>query len=186
MKKYCSIEPSFPNEAFLVTIFVMDDEYRQGVITLPKIYTHPKTAGDDIQIYIDTANLKTLIVPEDAVMLYLKLEKLYPLHRKFWRKPTIHYNHWERLKLFSSVGLNPQFYKVLVVPTFINGPKQTLEAVLPFIGKGEKTIKNFMMNSDQVVDQSAKYAAIYTCTKTMNFNWKTDNITEVIPSEGIN
>jgi hypothetical protein len=186
MKKYCYFETNFPTEAFLVTIFVMADDYLQGVITLPKIYTDPKIAGDDIQLHIETANLETLRVPEDAVVTYLKFERLYPLQRKFWRKPTIHYTQWERIKLFSPVVLNPQFYKVLVVPTFIDSSKQTLEAVLPFIGEEEKTIKNFMLNSDQVVDQSAKFAAIYTCTKAMHFNWKTGDITEVIPSKGIN
>ncbi len=186
MKKYCYIEPNFPTEAFLVMIFIMSGDYLQNVITLPQIYTDPEAAGKDVQEYIDIADVKTLKVPEESLVIYLRLEKLYLLQKKFWRKPTIHYDPVERIKLFSSVGLNPQFYKVLVVPTFIDGSKQILEAVLPFVGDGKKTLENFMMNSDQIVDTRAKYAAIYSCTKLMRFNWKTGDITEIIPSEGLN
>lgn len=185
MRKYCYLEPKFPKEAFIVSLFVMKDG-PQGMVTISFLFTETKYACEVVEETLKAAEIKNFDVPELAVMTYLKFDSLVPLKREYWAKPTMHYDGWERNGLFTKMLAHPHLYSTLVVPTYIDGKDQELQAVLPMKVVSDKTIENFMMSSDQIVDERSKYAAIYTFDHRMKFNWKTGEISDVTPDKFLN
>lgn len=177
MKNFCYLEPEFPKEAVLLSLFILEEQ-PLSIITLQGLFDSPVAAGEEAQNQI--AHLHTLAVeiPEDCMLTSIQFEKLVPLKEAYWQAPSISLDIWKRNQSFAKMAVNPMLYQVLVVATFIDESEQELAAVLPMLNADEKTIENFMMMSDQVVDQKAKYAALYTVQKVMRFNWQTYEISE--------
>lgn len=158
----------------------------QGLVTMSTLFTDPKNACEIVEGTLKAAEIKNVDVPELSVLTYLKFDSLVPLKKKYWTKPSMHYDSWDKNSLFTKMLAHPHLYSTLVVPTYIDGKEQELQAVLPMKVVSDKTIENFMQTSDQVVDERAKYAAMYSYGRQKRFNWKTGEITEVIPDDVTN
>lgn len=156
------------------------------MITLSQLFTDKKQAIKIIKGTIKGAGVTTIDIPYESILTYLTFESLIPLKKEYWENPTMKYDSWERNHLFMKMALHPQLYKILVVPVYIDEKDQALDAVLPMQRVTDKIIENFMMSSDQIVDERSKYAAIYTFDHRMKFDWKTGEITEVIHDGGRN
>lgn len=189
MKKYCYLDPKFPKEAFLLYIFLFHkvQEKPIGLIPFDGIYKSPDEAADAVPPVVEKAAMDTSYIHPDGVLVPIRFHSHYPLRKEFWVEPTMKYEGFDRSLLFMPVIRSPELYHVLVVPQFIKGKKTIFNPALPLKNINDtKTIENFMLTSDLVVDGRAKYAAIYSLGKSLRFNWETRKISEVIPYEGIN
>jgi hypothetical protein len=179
---YCSLEPIFPNKAFMLFLFILHQDQLIGIVPLDSIYETPEAASEGVSETIkqfETTMGKEIIIPEECLLIPLNRNSLYPLRKGFWDKPTITYSTHMRMKTFAPVIDHPTFYSLLVTPYAFDDKfnKWYLHAALPLIDPTDKAaIERFMLNSDHVVEPRAKHAAFYTLGKKLRFNWQTKEI----------
>ena len=178
---YCSLEPIFPERAFMLFLLVLHKDQLLGIVPVDSIYTTPDNASlgvEDTVKQFETMD-QEITIPKECLLIPLQRESLYPLRKEFWTKPQLTYNSQLRMKTFSGFYEHPTFYSLLVTPFALDDKTNTwyLHAALPLIDKKETTlIERFMKTSDHVVEPRAKYAALYSTDQKLRFNWATGEI----------
>ncbi len=180
-KDYCSLTPEFPKKAFMLFLFILQEDNVLGSVPMESIYTTPKNAAYGVGQAMSHFNSldKTITVPEECLLIPLSLNSLYPLKKGFWKKPEIKYDSQIRMKTFTKVLEYPEFFSLLVTPFSYeqDSNKWYLNATIPLPATNNSSIiEQFMLKSDQVVESKAKYAAIYNIEGKLRFNWQTNEM----------
>ncbi|MBI4097210.1 MAG: hypothetical protein HY428_02225 [Candidatus Levybacteria bacterium] len=177
--EYCTLAPDYPSAAYMIFLNPIKgarvlDPYPMTFVyrSLDEVIKILREAVSEIRISGE------LTILQHVILLPLRFATLYPLRREFWQSPTHHYDSLDRLRTFKPLAKTPQFYKLLVTPTFLDDTgKWHLNATLPlYLSMNENIIEQFMFHSDQSVDERAKYAAIYTFGKPIQYNWETKKV----------
>ncbi len=180
---YCSLEPDFPQEAYLLFLFILHEGESVGMVPLDAIYRTPEDAADAVDDVIEQlGQSEHITIPEEALIMRVTLTTLFPMKQEFWKKPSLSYDQHARVKAFSPVARHPEFYSLLVTPFAYDDAISSwfFNATLPFLYNGQTDIvEQFMQTSDQVVEPRAKHSAIYQIEEKNRFNWKTKEITPV-------
>lgn len=188
-EEYCSIAPDFPKDGFIIILllFNIEDNKVMGILPLSSIFTHPDQVENTVMDLLQNGKNKELTVLTNAILIPIKFHSLYPLERKYWENPTIHFDTWDRVKLFIPVLEQPAFYHLLVTPSSIEKEQTILHATLPLTNPDDtETIKKFMLTSDLPVDERANSAAIYSLGNSIKFNWQTKEVEKIEKNSGSN
>lgn len=184
-KQYCYLEPIFPKEGFVVLVFIFKDDTIIGLEALSKLFLSPYEASEQIKKEIiqmvDSKEEITATIAPDGVIIPVHFLSLYPLRREYWENPVVHYDIVDRTRLFNEVMKATTEYQLLVTPQYVDEEGiQFLDVAFPFDDiETMKSVEMFMRTSDQVVDQRAKSAAIYTFGKKQKFNWMSGIVKDV-------
>jgi hypothetical protein len=175
---YCSLEPDFPKEAFIVFLFVMHEGQQVGLVPLDGIYETTDTAADAVEtVLAQLSETQHITVAEEALIIPITRHTLFDMQRGFWTKPTFSYDQHMRVRAFSPVAHYPEMYSLLVTPYVYDDKTKLwhLSATVPFATKDDTTgfIEQFMFTSDQIVEPLAKHSAVYRMGEKMQFNWRT-------------
>jgi hypothetical protein len=179
-KKYCTKEFSYPIKAF-TAYFYMIEENTSLFYPTTRIYTSISEIASEAKFIEEMLPPEqNMILSDSAVVVPLNLERLYPMKESFWQKPSIHYDHNHRLKLFMKAMDNLSFYKLVVTPIKSQNKTVFIGAVPIFSHATDKIIETFMMYSDFPVDETSKYAAIYEFGKPISYNIRTGETKELV------
>lgn len=175
---YCSLEPTFPDQAYLVFLFVLHQGQQVGLVPLDGIYKSTELAAKAVETVLSQlSQTQNITVAEEALIIPIAKEQLFKMRRDFWTTPTFTYDQHMRVRAFSPVAHYPEMYSLLVTPYVYDDTTNEwhLSATLPFATKDKANdiIEQFMFNSDQIVEPRAKHAAIYRMGEKMQFNWRT-------------
>lgn len=179
-RAYCSVVYSFPENALLLFLLIHDHKKLTILYPIGPIYNSIQDILSDSRYFGNiTSGEDGLSLSEEALILPIKLEKLYPLEKRFWLTPQINYSHLDRLELFSRVASNHSFFKLIVTP-LTYGKKTLFMSAFPYYTTAnDKIVETFMLTSNFPVDQKAKFAAIYNFEKGVHLNWHTGIISEL-------
>jgi hypothetical protein len=182
----CSIEPIFPQKAYIIFLFILHEGQSVGMIPLESIYTTPVGASDAVhQLLNQLGPTEHVTVTEESLLIPVTFNSLFPMRPDFWTKPTLKYTQQLRVQSFAPITEYPAIYSLLVTPYLYEENENVwhLNATLPFIHndsvKTHALLEQFMLTSDQVVESKAKYSAIYTLGDKKQFNWKTGKIKKI-------
>lgn len=170
---YCTKSFAFPLKAYTAYFYLLEGNINLYYPTT-KIYTSITeiiTEAKFIEQMLPTD--QDLVIKESAIVIPLNLDRLYPLKEVFWQKPTIHYDHGHRLRLFMKALDYLSFYKLVVTPITANNMTIYVGALPILTHAPDKTIETFMLHSDFPVDETSKFAAIYEFGKPLNLNLNT-------------
>ncbi len=174
--EFCSLEPDFPKEAFITFLLLSENYNMLGMYPMPSIYRTFDDVTYSMQKTVHEANKKgDFSINDICILIPISFAVQYPLRREFWTKPAMHFGDNERIKIFTPVALHPEFYRLLITPTYFdNNGIWHLHATLPLhLSTNFSAIEQFMLLSDQPVDERAKYAAVYNLGHAIRYNWKT-------------
>jgi|SRR3990167_9364055 len=180
--EYCTLTPDYPNTAYMIFLNPIKGARVFDPYPMTFIYRSLDEVSQVVQEAVkEIQNLGELSVLQHVMLLPLRFVSHYPLRREFWQNPSHHYDSLDRLRTFQPLAKTPQFYKLLVTPTFLDDyGKWHLNATLPlYLSMNESVIEQFMYHSDQSVDERAKCAAIYTFGKPMQYNWETQKVADI-------
>lgn len=186
--KYCSITPSFPKNAWMITIFILSVTEEKVIGTYP--LTNLSISFEEISLDIKQLteyNKKEnkIKVGEFVSILPVAFESLYPLRKEFWGNPSSHFDADDRIRLLREAATQPIFYKLLVTPNILNNI-WVYSAALPFfISSNNSLIEKFMLTSDWPVTPLAKYAAIYSLGEPKKYNWITKEVSNLLNNKKI-
>ena len=175
---YCSLEPVFPEEAYVVFLFVMHEGQQVGLVPLDGIYQSTEKAAKAVEsILSQISETQHITVAEEALIIPVFKTGLFAMRRDFWTTPSYAYDQHMRVRSFSQVAHYPEMYSLLVTPyVYDDAAKEWhLSATLPFVTNDDANtiIEQFMFSSDQIVEPRAKFSAIYRMGEKMQFNWRT-------------
>lgn len=172
--QYCSKNYPYPVKAFTTFFYVLNDSSMLYYPTT-RIYTSINDiAGEGDFVENTFPDRENMALSDTAIALPLDLERLYPLKKDFWAKPTLHYDHLHRLKLFMKMLEQSDFYRLVVTPIKNSGEISYVGALPIMSNTPDSVIEQFMMTSDFPVEETAKFAAIYKVGKPMTINWRTN------------
>jgi hypothetical protein len=179
-KHFCSKSFAYPLKAYTAYFYILEENISLYYPTT-KIYT-------SITEIINEAKLieqilpsdQDLVIKESAIIVPLNLQRLYPLKEIFWQKPTIHYDHGHRLRLFMKALDYLSFYNLVVTPITSNSNTFFVGALPILTHAPDKTIENFMLYSDFPVDETSKFAAIYEFGKPLTLNLDTGEAKDMV------
>lgn len=174
---YCSLDPVFPEKAYLVFLFVIHEEQHIGLVPLDGIYETTEAAAAAVEtILSQLSKTQHVTVAEEALIIPIIKSDLFHMRRGFWTTPSFEYDQHMRVRAFAPVAHYPEMYSLLVTPYFYDEPANQwhLSATFPFATKNNanQIIEQFMYTSDQIVEPRAKYSAIYRLGEKMQFNWQ--------------
>jgi hypothetical protein len=179
-KKYCTKSYPYPLKALITYFYMLEDRVNLFYPTT-KIYTSITEINEEARfIHEMLPEDDSITLMETAIVIPLNLERLYPLRETFWQKPTIHYDHGHRLRLFMQALDNLSFYKLVVTPITSNNKTIFVGAIPIFAHAPDRAIETFMLNSDFPVDESSKFAAIYEFGEPLNLNLKTGTASSLV------
>jgi hypothetical protein len=185
-QEYCTLEPDFPESAYILFLFILHEGQRVGIVPLDAIYPTPDAASQAAHQVIDQlGETNHITVPEESLLIPITFQSLFTMKQGFWTKPTLSYDQQMRVRAFTPVLEHPTLYYLLVTPFVYDDSMHTwhLSATLPLLYTNPTaTIENFMFASDQVVEPRAKFSAIYTIGDKLRFNWKTKDIKKITQS----
>lgn len=175
---YCSLEPEFPQKAFIVFLFVMHEGQQIGLVPLDGVYETTEIASRAVDtILSQLSQTRNITVAEEALIIPIEKYDVFTMRKDFWTTPSFTYDQHMRVRAFSQVAHYPEMYSLLVTPyVYDDATRQWhLSATLPFVNKSDlnTVIEQFMFTSDQIVEPRAKYSAIYRLGEKMQFNWQT-------------
>lgn len=177
--EFCTLTPDFPEEAFMVFLKPIKgarplDPYPMAFIyrTLDEVNEVVTEAVQEIK---ESAEFN---VQQHALLLPVRFESLFEMRREFWQSTSHHYDSLDRLHTFQPVARTPQFFKLLVTPTYLDeSGKWHLNATLPLYHPySTAVIEKFMFNADQSVDERARYSAVYSFGESSHYNWETQEV----------
>ncbi|MBI4067163.1 hypothetical protein HY407_02175 [Candidatus Gottesmanbacteria bacterium] len=169
----------FPIEAYMNYVFYSHGEDIVMLYPFENVYPTITALQDSMQDYAtewDEEKANGMEIAEVSIVVPISFAKLYPLRAEFWNNPDLHFEDLDRFRGFWKAASKPEFYKMLVTPTW-NGKKLSYHAAIAlYITATNREIDNFMLYSDFPVDERAKYAAVYTFGHPLRFNWKTGEV----------
>jgi len=175
--KYCSLDPDFPEHAFICTLILNKENKIRAPFFLNQVYTNLKELGTEInKISSELVSKPGWQVEENALITEITFVKLYPLKREYWGKPLLDYTFESRDQNLEAALLKPEMHFLLVTPSlFIEKDKSWyLTAPIAFLkSASDKTIEKFMLTSNWPVEERAKSAAIYHFSHDLLYNWQT-------------
>lgn len=177
-KDYCSKEPYFPQQAFIVYLFYGEEE-RLLLFPVSQVFPEIEIIQEPVLEVVEYFKKKEIHVPEHCIIMPIKFLKKVPLKRKYWRGHHEEYTEEERFHLFLQLLDKPELHELLVTPgEYIEELDFfKLNAALPLKSSSpDSMIESFMQHSDYVVDERAKSAAVYTVDQPMRYNWITKKI----------
>lgn len=181
--EYCSLEPVFPKEAYILFLFVLHKDQAIGLVPLDGIYETVEEAADATHdVLQQLGETEHITVPEECLLVPITLHSLFPMKRGYWSKPTLSYDQQLRVKAFSNVADCPSLYNLLVTPYLYDEMNDIwhLNATIPLVGdEHTNIIERFMKNSDQIVEPRAKYSAVYSLGDKLQFNWQTKEVKSI-------
>lgn len=179
-KTYCCVTHHFPDRALVLFLLIHDHEKLTFLYPVGPIYNSIADIISDGRYFGSlTSGQDGLRLSQDALILPVRLEKLYPLEKRFWMAPQLNYSQLDRLDLISKAAANYSFFKLVVTP-FTPGKKTLfMSAFTYYVNSSEKIIETFMLKSNFPVDPKAKYAAIYKFEKGMHLNWTTGAVSQL-------
>lgn len=172
-KKYCYLEPEFPDEGFLALVLVANKEEKKLLTPMKPLFGSTQEAINyvtDQEKYFKKIGYKIL-----GLILYgLKIKNKIPLVKDYWEKSVGKIGEVEVARAFMKFMKNPRLYQVLVVP---RGAGFTV--AYPFyVSDDTKVIEDFMYLSKEVVDMRAKSAMMYTIETSFGVNWEDKKLRE--------
>lgn len=182
-KDSSSLTPEFPKKAFLLFLFILQEDKVLSTIPMESIYTTPRNAAKAVLELIQNLRYSdtTITIPEESLLLPLNYRSVVKLKKGYLNEPKFSYDSQNRLNMFNKVLNYPGLYSLLVTPFSYddNLNKWHFNATLPILSHIKRTrVEGFMHKSNQKVEPRAKYAAIYQIEKKLRFNWQTCKIKE--------
>lgn len=199
-KKYCYLEPDFPDKAFMVLLFLEDYLTKEAKMLFPldSLYQSLAEASESIANLADDFKPgkdkkgNDLIVGSTALVLPISFSSFFPLKKKYWRDLGASKNTKvlsrsrteidDRFHAFIKATENPRLYILLVTPAYFEDEenKWYFSSSYPFnISVSDQEIEKFMCLSSQSVDERAKNAAIYSFGSLMKFDWISGEVSEI-------
>ena len=187
-ERYCYLTPDFPKNALIVAVFfatkVMPELMVTPLSTVSKdIKEAIKSIEEFAEIVKTSKNEEIKQVQEiidTAMLIPITFVKLYPLKKEYWTKCEINKDLKERIFAFLPVLNNFPAYKLLVVPFGHVDKKWEFDAAYPFsMFDDDEELEKFIYGSNQQVDITAKYAAIYSFGIAKRLNWKTGEVSVI-------
>ena len=170
-KKYCYRDIEFP-KAGLAIMVVFDDGEMKMPYPVKELFTRDKDV-DLFFLEIKKQGIERKWKLLDSIfVLPLIFEKKFLLKRKYWRKSTVQFTLTDKIQAFFNVFENPDFYKMLVLDmkTLRDGEELLYPAIPIPYGATDSDIEKIIMNLSAVVEETVKYAAIYTIGKPYKRN----------------
>ena len=179
-KKYCYLMPDFPKEGFvMIPIFIVGTKF--NIFPSNKIATNLTEVSNYMKDFVKETRKRfdDLEISENCAVFQIKFKSLFPLKRKYWENPHVEYGYIEKRHLFLELSMKPTVHELVVTPYSYDAKKNfwELSATLPIkLGTKYKTIDQFMLSSDAVVDERASHAAIYSVGEGLRVNWKNNKV----------
>lgn len=176
-QRFCYRTPKFPRHGFIGNMLFKGKVAATATFSISTVYTSTS------EFCLDMIRLTKSWTPEvrdyisdTALLIPLVFLKKIPLKKEFWENPTIETPMAERQRHFSKAIQYYTFYNVLCTPhRFTRGYTQ-LSAAFPFLKDcSNKIIDQFMYSSHFPVHEAANAAALYSCLRPYEINWKTNN-----------
>lgn len=162
-------------KAYLVYFTIFDPSGISLKYPIGPVFTSTREIAYQSQIFRSIIS-RTWEVDEQITIVPLFFKRLYPLRMEFWKKPTIHYDDLQRVHLFESALLNYGLYKLIVTPFLYQKQTIFLSAIPMYTSATDYDIERFMTLSDFPLEESAKYAAIYTFGKPQTLDRREEDI----------
>ncbi|MBP9817597.1 hypothetical protein KBC75_02445 [Candidatus Shapirobacteria bacterium] len=191
-KKFCSLTPTFPQNMFIVLLFI-----KSGKNTLA--YPLFETFSDYQKINKTTKKLKRQLEKRNedttvyaGLVATLEYHHSFPLKKEYWDvSETKNLNKDIRMMAFLKLFNDPhQFFWVAITPQSFNNKTQKwrLTNWLPIkITSTDEQIEALIKTSDQSVDEQAKSIGLYSVVNIQGLNIDTGQLfqpkTSVITKE---
>jgi hypothetical protein len=172
--RYGTKDYTFPERAYIE--YLKGRDARGGEYMFPMFFvlTEIQDVRTDAELIMSQDS--EVEIDETAILLPVHFVRFFPLEKRFWSKPTVHYDTSIRVSLFSHLLKRSTLYSLLVTPTSEKG-KEKFAAAVPFYGNGDdRSLERFMALSDFPVDTAARNAAVYSVSEPITVNWKTGDI----------
>lgn len=176
-KKFCYRTPIFPKHGFIGNIHFKDNNLHLGFFSVSTLYTSTSEFCLDMIRLTKHWRQEVLSHIEDtAVLIPLVFKEAIPLKKEYWENPNIEMPMSERQRHFNLAITHYSFYEVLCTPYKFKKPYTLLSAAFAFpVTTSKKTLNQFMYSSKYPVLTAANSAALYTCLRPYEINWKTNN-----------
>ncbi|MFA6518600.1 MAG: hypothetical protein WCV93_03015 [Candidatus Shapirobacteria bacterium] len=172
-KKYCYLEPEFPDEGFLALVLVVNKEEKKLLTPMKPLFGSTQEAIN--YVTAQEKAIKKIGYEILGTVLYgLKLKNKVPLIRDYWEKGEGKIGEVEASRAFMKFMKNPRLYQVLVVPR----EKGFVVAYPFYVSDDTKIVEDFMYLSKEVVDMRAKNAMMYTIETSFGVNWEDKKLRE--------
>lgn len=179
--RHCSITPKYPIKAFMVYYQITDERNVNIYYPNTQIYTSIDQIKKDAELLQESIiSQNQLNLNPYGLAVPLNLQRLYRLEVRFWHKPVVHFEHFQRMDMFLKAMENITMYNLVVTPLRIGKNKIFVSAIPLLASKKDRDLEQFMLYSDFPVDETAKYAAIYTCGSPFRLNLKNGDISPTI------
>jgi len=182
--KWQSRTPKFLKKAIIIGIFFKTPDGRLFISPCQKLLKK----FDQVSPYV--AEMKKVFdkkgghqpVSDNVLTVEIKFDKLVPLKREYWQKSDVPENLLGKIRVFTNFYYYYNFYKLLITPSgLINGEDEFSVAIPLKIPSLDRDLELFLKSSDQVVDEEAKYAALYTPREPRGYNWVKKRLVEKTP-----
>jgi len=181
-KKYCYLEPEFPQSGFLISVFFRDAENGMKFL-YPMI---PLFASIDQAVkYVERDEkryIKRRIFPYGAAVYKLVCQDRLPLKKEYWTKTTGEIGSYERMMAFLELSKHPLLYRVVVVPRYYDKKIKDFNYAVahPFyVSSDNRPLEMYMLKSQMPVDEKAKSAAIYGIEEVFGWGWESKKLKKV-------
>jgi hypothetical protein len=187
-ERYCYLTHDFPEKALIVAVFfTLNTEPNLLIIPLSTVSKDIHGVIESIKQFVRSLKIskdkkakQIQEVIDKAILIPITFVKLYPLKKEYWTKSKIDKDLKDRISAFLPALNYVHAYKLLVVPYRKIKKNWEFAAAYPFsIFDDDTEIEKFIYGSDQQIDITAKYAAIYSFGVPKRLNWKTGEVSFV-------
>jgi hypothetical protein len=169
--KHLSREFDFPKNAYVCFLWILTRDRVKIPIPYQYIFTDVEKFREIALNLSAELSQASVVILDQSVIVPLKLEELYPLKRKYWKRPTVEYGQWEQMQTFLKALRYWDAYKLVVTPIGVIDNTEYFSPAIPLLVSNiENDIEYFMQNSKHPVDETAKYAAIYSMGKPIGYD----------------
>lgn len=181
--RYCYRNPRFPATAFVVNLWMEDEDGTKVIYPMGDVFTDV----DDMQRAVVNTQRdleKKVEVMDQVIVAPIKFKRLFQLKREYWQTPQVRYKPWDQMLLYLRMLQDPAYHMLVVTPLGVYQKKEYFMAPIPFrVTTSDIEIDTFMRVSDAIVDETAKFAAIYSVGQIFGYNFKTGQIYQNLSSE---
>ena len=175
------MEPEWPETAYIAIMFIKTKKM-QMVLPIDPIFATANQAKLGVERNEKLLKRKTGASIYGMVIMEMKLRKKIPLKKTYWQGEMQKRNNQREVMRFNEFMGNPKMYQFLILPRrYDDNLKEWVNCVARpfFISDDDTEIENFMMTSEDSVDEKATTAATYTQVRSWGMNWETKKIKEV-------